>query len=433
MRVLLSLAIALPATFGAPLLAQVKLTELANIARGRAERARPAAEKALAPFLTDLKLSYRANHQFLDKRIADAAELGDSVVPLLLEKLEPKQASEAARNLAGNCRRVLERLDPASFVDALAELLDSRYEVTRREAIRLLGYAVTPQAERLLVDRLGNSAGQDQLLVLGALRRHRSKAAAQQAVGLLGSTDRSLRTEVLDYLTAAEAGEVADTVVQALSNEQEDRLLTRYIQYFAAAVKRHDGAARALLGLLGERVDWQDTRQIVRALATVAPEDHDPTKTRLHRLLEDEKTSSLAVETAITLRAIGDRQGVTRLKRTLDDALRRPQRKREAALYQQRASLLFAIGDYSDAADDYEKIIEYSGGVSLTRFAYVGLIRCEAHRRRWSQLTKAMRNSGMTVAELEALGLDDPVMQTALQHDRVKSALKKLRKAQAPK
>ncbi len=120
-------------------------------------------------------------------------------------------------------------------------------------------------------------------------------------------------------------------------------------------------------------------------------------------------------------------------KRVLDDALRRPQRKREAALYQQRASLLFATGDFSDAADDYEKIIEYSGGVSLTRFAYVGLIRCEANRRRWSQLTKAMRNSGMTVAEIEALGVEDPVMQGALQHDRVKAALKKLRRAQAPK
>lgn len=427
--VLLSLAVPLVAT----LPAQIPLGELAEVARARAERARPAQEKALEPFLPDLALDYRANYQFLDRRIAEAAELGDSVVPLLLEKLTPAHNSEAARNLAGNARRVLERLDPASFVDALAELLQSRFEVTRREAIRLLGRAVTPQAERLLVDLVPNSTGEDLRLTLRSLRQHRTKAAAPAVVGLLGSGDYTLRAEVLDYLTAARAGGVADTVVDALGAEQEDRLLPRYISYFGESVRAHEGAARALVGLLGERLDWQDTRQLVRALATVAPKDHDATVRRLHELLEEEKTSALAVETAVTLRELGDRQGVTRLKRTLDDQLRRPNRKREASLYEQRANLLFAIEDYPDAADDYEKIIEYSGGVAMTRRAYIGLIRCEAHRRRWTQLTRAMKSSGMTAPEIEALALDDDVMKTALAQDRVQAALRQIRKAQEPK
>ncbi|MCA8953431.1 MAG: hypothetical protein KDE27_28215 [Planctomycetes bacterium] len=432
MRVLL-LSLAVGSVAWATLPAQVPLAQLAEVARARAERARPAAEAALEPFLADLALPYRTSQEFLDKRIGDAAALGDSVVPLLLEKLVPTENSEKARNLAGNCRRVLERLDPGAFVDALAELLNSQYETTRREAIRLLGGAITPLGERLLLEQLQKTSGEDQRLVLQSLAKHRTKAAARQVVGLLGSADRGLRAEVLDYLTAARAGSVADTVVQALNAEKEDYLLPRYIAYFGKAVRHNDGAARALLGLIGQRIDWRDTREIVNALATVAPPEHEPTIRRLHALLEDEKTSTLAVETAVTLRALGDRQGVQRLKRTLDDALRKPERKREAALYQQRANLLFATGDYAEAADDYEKIIEYSGGISMTRLAYMGLIRCEANRRRWSQLARVIKNSPLNAGEIEAMAYDDEVLQEAFAHDRVESAIEQVRKRLAPK
>ncbi len=429
----LLLAAVLTLPLATPLVAQVSLAELPDLARARAERARPAAIAALEPFLPDLKLSYRSSYKFMDGVIEKVAELGDSVVPLLLEMLEPKQNSEAARNLAGNARRVLEKMDPSSFVDALAELLKSRYETTRREAIRLLGLARTPQAARLLVDLLQNTAGENRVLVLQSLARHGTKAGASYAVQLLGNKDSDLRANVLDYLAAARAGSVSDLVADALSVERDDRLLMRYIHYFGRAVRQNDRAARALLGLLGERVDWQDTRQIVRALAKVAPTEHEPTVRRLLELIEDEKDNSLAVETAVTLRALGERAGVTKVKRNLDDQLRRPARRRETALYQQRANLLFAIGDFSEAADDYEKIIEYSGGVSMTRMAYIGLMRCEAHRGRHRDLVKVIRDSGFTVAEIEALAIDDEVMREALEHDRVKRALDKIREERAPK
>ena len=107
---------------------------------------------ALEPFWADLSLDYGNNREFLDRRVVEAARLGDSVVPLLLEKLQPVQSSEAAQNLAGNCRRVLERLDPGSFVDALAELTRGSSSVARSEAIRLLGFARVPQAVAVLVD-----------------------------------------------------------------------------------------------------------------------------------------------------------------------------------------------------------------------------------------------------------------------------------------
>lgn len=426
-RLLLTL-LAIPA-----LPAQVALAELAQLARARAERARPAQEKALEPFWVDLSLDYRQSQPFLDQRIEQAAALGDSVVPLLLEKLAPNQSGEAARHLAANCRRVLEHLDPSSFVDALAELAHGRSDVARNEAIRLLGAAHTAQAERLLADLLGQVKGDDQRQVVKSLTRLKSKAAAQKVAQLLGSADRSVREDALDCLIAARAGDVADTVVQALSVEKDNHLLPRYVDYFESAVSGHDGAARALLGLIGERLDWQDTKSLVQALGTVAPPNHDATCRRLHEMLEAEDTSALAVQAAVTLRRLGDEQGVTKVKRALDEQLRKPQRKREATLYEQRASLYFAIDKFSDASDDYEKILEYSDSMAMTRRAWMGLIRCEAHRRRWAQMMKAMKTSGMTVGELEAMASADDTLRDAFRVEKVKSFLQQLAKDQAPR
>jgi HEAT repeat protein len=411
--------------------AQVALADLPGLARARADRARPAQEKALQPFWSDLALDYGENKQFLEPRIAAAAALGDSVVPMLLEKLQPTQGGEDARRLAGNCRRVLERLDPASFVDALVELVNGKNDVGRTEAIRLLGHANSPQSVRLLVDLVERTTGDERRLVLRSLRQLRAAEAAPKIVGMLGSNDRSVREEVLIYLIASRAGAVADTVIEAVSTEKDDKLLPYYVDYFAAAVHESDPAARALLSLMGERLDWQDTLRLVQALGTVAPRGHEPSCRRLLEVLDSGETSALSVQAAVTLRALGDGRGITKLKRTLDEALRK--RKRDATLYEQRANLAFATEEYGDAVADYEKILEFSDGMAMTRRAHNGLIRSEVRRRKWDNVKKAMKNSTFTVAEIEALAIDDPQMQEALQNDKIRSFLQQLAKEQAPK
>lgn len=434
MSVVRPLFLLLPLALAQAALAQMPLAELAKLARARAERSRPAQQKALEPFWADLSLDYRVNQQHLDTKIGEVAALGDSVVPLLLEKLQPSQGGETARNLAGNCRRVLERLDPGSFLDALVELVNGNNELGRTEAIRLLGCAQTPQATTLLVDLLDRTTGEDKRLVVRSLRLQKAPAAAPKVVPMLASSDRHVREDVLAYLVAAHPPQVADTVIQALANEKDNKLLPSYVEYFAASVKAHDGAARALLPLLDrDRLDWQDTKRLVQVLATVAPADHEPTVRRLHEILDGGDTSSLAVQAALTMRALGDRQGVTKLKRTLDEQLRKPKRREEAALFEQRANLLFAIDEYADAIADYEKALQFQDGLAMTRRAYIGQMRCEARRKKLSNLTKLMKSSGMTVSEIEAIGNEDPVFQETLQKDSVRTFLVALAKEQAPK
>ncbi len=414
--------------------AQVSLAELAKIARDRAERVRPEQEKALLPFWADLALDYRNNQEFLDKRIQQAAALGDSIVPLLLEKLQPVQGGDASRNLAANCRRVLEHLDPASFLDALTELANGKAGTAREHAIRLLGHADTPRAAQILGDLFDRTTGDERLLVLRGLRERASGQVAAKVVAMLGSTDRSVREEVLRYLVAARPPQVATTVAQALASESDEQLLELYIDYFAAAVHGSDAVARALLPLLDrEKLDYQDTRRLVRSLATIAPHDHEPTIRRLQELIVDGEPSSISVEAAVTMRSLGEKQGVTKVTRQLTELLRKPNRRRDATLFELRASLQFEIGEFAEAADDYEKILEFTNGPSMSRRAYVGLIKCEAHRRKTSNAIKHMKNSGLLVADIVAIGHDDESVRVLLEQEKVRSFLQQLAKDQAPK
>lgn len=435
MRVRLLPLVLLAASFAAATPGQMTLAAVAKLARDRAERGRPQQVKALEPFLADLSLNYRDNHEFLDRRIGEVAALGDALVPLLLERLQPATAGDSARNLAGNCRRVLEHLDPASFVEALGELASSNNEVARIEAINLLGHAATPQAVQLLTDLVTRTSGEEYRLTLRALRLQKAPSAAAKVVPALASNDRAVREEVLAYLVAAHPPQVVDTVIQAITNEKDDRLLPQYVEYFQATVHENDAAARALLPLLDpeRRLDWQDRRRLVQVLATVAPHDHEPTCRRMHELIETGETSALTVQAAVTLRALGDRQGVTKLQRILNEQLRKPQRKREAALYEQRANLAFAIEEYADAIADYEKILEFSDGVAMSRRAHTGIIRSEFRRKKPANAMKAMKASGMSATDIEAIGNDDPVVQEALQQEKVRAFLQTLTKEQAPK
>lgn len=414
------------------LTAQVKLRELPEVARGRAERLRPKQIAALEPFWADLSLDYEDNQKFLDERIAAAADLGDSVVPMLLEKLTPMQNSDAAVDLAGNCRRVLERLDPASFVDALAELARGNHGTAKSEAIILLGFADDPQSVAVLSDLLGDAKGWHRFHIVRSLRRLRAPGPAPKVVPYLGTDDRGLRKEVLAYLLQAEASAVAPTVIEALSAEGDDRLLGSYIEYFAACVRQDAAATEALLPLLDrERIDWQDTLKLIQALADVSPRRFEPTVRKLYELIDGNDTSSLAVSAAVSLKALGDKNGVSKLKRSLDEKIRR--RKREASLYEQRARLLYATGAFDDAADDYEKIIDYAEGAAMTRRAYQGLLKSEARRRKIQNVVKHMRSSGMSPEEFASLAAEDEPFREAMAHDRVQAFLKQLRKSRAPK
>lgn len=409
--------------------AQTSLLELPMLARGRAERQRPTMEKALEPYWADLRMDYRENARFLDGRLAKVAELGDAVVPLLLEKLTPADASGPQRHLATNCTRVLQRLDPASFLDALIELVNGTHDLGRAQAIVLLGHAQTPRAVEVLTQVLDQCQPGERTRVVEALTTTGNPAAAGKVVGLLGSDDRDLRGSVLEYLTAAKAAAVIDTVLAALSVEKEPRLMMRYVEYLGASARGHDAAARRLLPLLErDKLDWSETRRLLQVLGTVAPKDHDPTCKKLHEMLDAGETSPLALQAALTLRDLDDKSGIQKLQKGLTEHLRKPQRKREAGLYELRGNLFFAIEDIDKAIDDYENVVGFTESSAQRRKAELQLARCEARRGKWTNVLKHLREAAPAYGEMVDLAKEDLHIEEALRQEKIKAWLQTLAK-----
>ena len=402
--------------------AQVSLHDLPALARARAERSRPAQEQALQPFWSDLALEYRDNAQYLDQRIAQVAALGDSVVPLLLERLQPVAGNAQSRNLASNCRRVLERLDPSSFLDALVELARSNNDVARVEAIQLLGRSNSPRAVPVLVALHEQAQQGEHLLILQSFTRLADPSPAERIVAGLGSTDRSVRGAVLDYLVAAKPPAVIATVLQSLPNEKERNLVPKYVQYLASVARENDAAARALLPTLDrEKLDFRDLLGIVEKLAVIAPKDHEPTQKKLHEWIDSGETGSLALAAATTLRATGDKSGMKKLLATINDQLKRPQRRQEPQLYEDRANVHCANDDWKDAVEDFEKVLELSPNDLLRRRIRGELVRCEAHRSRWDRMLKWLKESEWTTAEVEALAQRDESVKEGLQRPNIRA------------
>lgn len=381
----------------------------------------------MEPFWKDLALNYRENRKFLEDRFTAVVKIGDSIVPLLLERLRPVANNRMTRDLASNCRRILLRMDPNSFLDALIELVSSNNEIGRTEALRLLGAAQSERAEQVLESALTQQFPHERLILLDAFKQHQTTRVAPQLVTMLGSTDRKLRVAVLDYLVAAAPEAVLDSVLDALDTEKDTALLALYVDYLKTVAKGSPVVASELLPFLDQQqLDWRDTMRLVKALGTIAPRNHEATKQRLHVLLDADATSSLGLEAALSLNALGDKTGLKKLERTLTDLLRRPQGRRRAQLFEQRANMFYATGEYREAAADYQRVLENSSSTLLQRKTRLRLISCEAHRRKWSLMLRQLQQIQLSYEELMELAASDPAVAEALKQDRIANWVKKL-------
>lgn len=408
--------------------AQVSVADLGKLARERASRHTDG--KLLEPFVADLSVDYEANKATLDGRFEAIVALGDAVVPELLAHLVPAQNNDAARHLAHNCGRLLQRFDLGEHFGSLVELALGQSETARGESIQLLGASDSPAATTLLLELLDQPKAESRRLVLEALGRRRATGAAPKVAAMLASTDRSVRLEALGCLAAIGSPSVLELVRTAYNNEKDNKLLPAYIEYFAAAVREHDQVARELLPLLSrERIDWRDTKRLIEALATIAPRDHEPTIRNLGDIIQKGELNELGLQAALTIQALGDKQGITRLRRALDEQLKKPGRRGEAALYELRGQLGIASEDYNEAYADFVHAAEKAGETAtMVQKAVAGMMRCEARRKKVQSLIKLIKDSGLSVADIEAIGKYDAVFRDTLQQDKVKAALQALAK-----
>lgn len=403
----------------------VTLTDLPGIARARAERQRVESEKALEPYWADLSLQYSFNNKpFIDERIETIVGFSDSIVPILLEKLTPADEREQSTYLAENCRRILERLDAGSFLGELAELATGDDRVARSNAIVLLGHTGSKRAVQLLRELLSKLVtNADLRRAVEALARLKAADLAEQVVALLDDSDAGVRRAILDYLNELKPATVAASVLTSLEKERDGSLRLRYIEYLGNVAVGDDAMAERLVALPFESWPERDEIALLRALATIAPVNHEPTTERLRLILTQGQEGELGRAAAATLYKLGDDDGTDILYRKLNAEVRRG---KDEAAYGERGELHYALGMWPDAVADFRQAARLTTRPSKRRLYQLRIARCESQRGRWKQALTALKDSGARYLDIQLEAEQDDALRRALDEDIIRRWLEGL-------
>ena len=164
------------------------------------------------------------------------------------------------------------------------------------------------------------------------------------------------------------------------------------------------------------RLVHDDQIALCRALAAIAPEEHEGTTESLRQILRGQM-GDLGRAAAVTLYKLGDRRGADILYSKLDSNVRR---NRDEASWSERAELHFALEMWPDAIVDYRQATRLATRRETRTFYQLRIARCEAHRGRWKNVLAALRDS---VAGRDAIlreAEEDQALKKALDEDSIK-------------
>ncbi len=405
---------------------EIRLGDVPALAAARAERQRPAQLAALEPFLHDLKLDHDRSKQVVDDAIDKVMKLGDGIIPLLLERLSPAAATPDDLNLADNSARILARLEPETFVEALIDLARGDDTVARRHALELLGRVDDARARETIAAVYPSlSDPQDQRIALRAAERQKSPLLRDAAVDLASSTDTDTRSVAVRYLASIADPTVKDTMLAVFAKERDDHIVGACLDYFAATAKADPAVTDAIVAAItAGRLDGDRLIRTITALRTIAPEDHREARRVLREILERGTTGPLGIATALTLDALGDARADRILFDQLDERVKR--RRTDPDVYVDRAEAYIAFDRWRDAIRDYELAIRYTNSRSRRGVYYLQIARCEAHRDSVTRMVRALEDSELGAETIRREAAKDPVFAEAVAKDSVSRFLDKL-------
>ena len=397
----------------------VTLDQLIELAKQRAATQRPLLEAKLAPYRETLQTPYKDNWVVIEEKAVKIIALGDSIVPMLLENLEPTTASPANLNLAANSARLLSKMEPSSFLQALIDIVEGKNYSGVVHAIPLLGKTGSTRAGDTLL-RLLNRKASHQNAIIAALANLDYKRAALTIAKRLPIQAQQNDELAARYLSKVGSATVIPEVFRALTEVKRGSQIMRYVRILRSSAKQDAASADRLLGFFdNQKLDRTELAVLAATLAEIAPPGHKPTIERLKAILTKGDTGGLELQTAIALRILGDKTGPASLKKTLRRKITGKQ-KRNYLNHANLGEYYLEFGDYKSAVDAYKAGINVATGSAIRSMLYLQIARAQAKRGKWTFVKNALRDSKYPFDRLQKAATDHPEIAIAMQHDPVK-------------
>lgn len=406
------------------------LEQVLEIARRRAAAQRAQVEEKLAPFLVDLRLDYRGSRDHLQKRFDLIAEIGDPVVPVLIDFLAPEPPVDGGeRNIARNAARVLGQMDLQGHRPALIDLLEGESATGRALAIPLCGRAGGDECAQAILRVFPTLTEENQIVdAIDADRAIGQMLLKQTAVTLIDNPSEDVRSAALRHVIAAGDEAAVPALIKALPTERERRLLSLHVEAFSKLAKRNGQAAEALLPLLrpGDRqLDSSRREVLAQAIGSIAPGSDKEVGLVLDEMVETEGEFEIALAAAKGLEALGDRRAQKKITERAEAAIRK--NNTSARAFEDLADAYGAFDEARKAVGAYERALRYGSQNSLIRRRVnLKVAHLQAELENTNKFLQAIEAAGLGRDDIETEAEKDPAFAKMLDRDRVARYVRRL-------
>lgn len=353
--------------------------------------------------------------------------LGAEAAPLLVGRIDPgANANDAQKLSAQYIAQALAGLPTPSITDALLAVLESGSLDGRRNALRVL--AVTPEPARvapLLGQFFRQAQGQVRKDALAALVKLGGKDAEQILGEALADPSVDIVRTALAALAEAKGAAHAPRVQRLLATTRD---VVQYqdglIAFYRACPETVEKPV--LMGFLRAAEDVAAARdariKILGALADFG-ERFDGELKKEARILAGAPEREIREAALILLHLVGDKSAKKELLTDYDDQIER--NKLWANSWEQRAAVLYRLGDWKDAQRDYLQAINLAKNDIRARLddAYIGLARCYAQQNKPKEAASTLEKAPVSLKQLAELA-KEPVFQKMVENPKYRGVFK---------